>query len=94
MKNYWFVLKQDPTSAEFQYVLSWYQNERKTKLKGTLNLLPSMTILTRIDRRFLLGYYFVIKTPDDEVFHFSGHSRTAVESWTSKIREAIMTGEI
>ena len=94
MKNYWFVLKQDPTTAEFQYVLSWYQNERKAKLKGSLNLLPSMTLLAQTDRQFLLGYYFVVKTPDNEMYHFSGDSRSAVESWTSKIREAIMTGEI
>ena len=56
MKNCWFVLKQDPTSAEFQYVLSWYQNEHKPKLKGSINLLPSMTLSTEVDRRFLLGY--------------------------------------
>ena len=93
MKSYWFVLKQDPTSAEYQYVLTWYKNENKNKVKGSINLLPSMTLLTEECKQFMLGYYFVVKTPDNEVFHFSGQSRNSVETWVAKIREAIMTGK-
>ena len=93
MKTYWFVLRQDPTSAEYQYVLSWYKSDNKKKLKGSINLLPSMTVLTEESKQFMLGYYFVVKTADNEVLHFSGHSRSSVETWVAKIREAIMTGK-
>ena len=93
MKNYWFVLKQDPTSAEFQYVLTWYKDETQNKFKGSVNLLPNMSLLTEESKQFMLGYYFVVKTPDKDVYHFSGHSKSSVENWVAKIREAIMTGK-
>ncbi|KAI6654934.1 hypothetical protein LOD99_2813 [Oopsacas minuta] len=91
MKNYWFVLKQDPTSAEFQYVLTWYKDETMTKFKGSINLLPSMSLLTEESKQFMLGYYFVVKSPNNEMYHFSGHSRNIIEKWVAEIREAIMT---
>ena len=92
MKKYYFVLTHNPTNAELKYVLTWYKDETKSKLKGTVNIPASMQISSGEHKQLFLGYYFQIKSEDNELYHFSADVREYSERWISVFREAIFEG--
>ncbi|KAI6660666.1 hypothetical protein LOD99_10346 [Oopsacas minuta] len=90
MKKYYFVLTHNPTNADLKYVLTWYKDDTKSKLKGTLTIPASMHITSGEHKQFFLGYYFQIRCDDNDSFHFSTDTKDYLERWISKLREATL----
>jgi len=85
----WLVLLQGSDSES--YLLCYYTDETKTKLKGTINLKHCMNIssslLVEADKKSKQVFMFSLSTPD-RVYQFSSDNKQVLETWIEILTNA------
>jgi len=73
------------------YLLCYYTDESKTKLKGTINLKHCMTIssslLVEAEKKSKQVFMFSLSTPD-RVYQFSSDNKQLIETWIEILTNA------
>jgi len=86
----WVVLLEG--TQEDQFLLQYYTDQSRSKLKGTINLnhcmkISSNLVLDMETERKNQPFMFSLSTPD-RVYHFSSDSRQLIQNWVEIISNA------
>ena len=84
----WVVLQQGELADQF--LLQYFTDQSKSKLKGTINLKHCMGISSNLiveSEKKSQAYMFSLSTPD-RVYHFSSDSKQLTQTWVEIISNA------
>jgi len=70
-----------------QFLLQYYTDQSKSKLKGTINLQHCMELSSNLEGGQERTYTFSLSTPD-RVYHFSSESKQQASNWIEIISNA------